>query len=413
MSSTRQKTAPKYCLHKPSGRAYLRIRGRVRYLGAYGSPESLETYGRLVAELAAQPAPGSSTGDSRSTSPTVVELADAYWEFCKGYYRKKDGTPSEWLDYIHPVLTDHLAQLYGRTPAEEFGPKSFKAIRQRLVDGHKSRTYINKIMGVIARCFKWGVSEELIPPSVYHGLSSVDGLRKGRSDAREPSPILPVEATLVEATLPYLPAVVADMVRFQRLTGCRPGEVCQLRPMDLDRSGEVWKYSPEFHKTEYRGRERVVYVGPKAQAIIAPYLLRAPEAYCFDPSESETKRRAAMRENRKSKVTPSQRRRHKPHPRRTPATCYTSHSYMHAIRKAVDKANRAIVADAEEFQIEKPVLLPHWCPNRLRHARATEIRERYGLEQAQVCLGHSRADTTQIYAERNENLAIGVMKEIG
>ena len=47
--------APKYCLHKPSGRAYIRIRGRVRYIGEHGTQESLETYGRLVAEIAAQP----------------------------------------------------------------------------------------------------------------------------------------------------------------------------------------------------------------------------------------------------------------------------------------------------------------------------------------------------------------------
>ena len=43
----------------------------------------------------------------------------------------------------------------------------------------------------------------------------------------------------MNATLPDLPKVVADMVRFERLTGCRPGEVCQLRPADLDRTGEV------------------------------------------------------------------------------------------------------------------------------------------------------------------------------
>ena len=30
--------------------------------------------------------------------------------------------------------------------------------------------------------------------------------------------------TVVDATLPHLPAVVADMVRFQRLTGARPSE---------------------------------------------------------------------------------------------------------------------------------------------------------------------------------------------
>ena len=52
---TKKAKAPKYCLHKPSGRAYVRIRGQFHYIGEYGSRESLEAYGRLVAELAAQP----------------------------------------------------------------------------------------------------------------------------------------------------------------------------------------------------------------------------------------------------------------------------------------------------------------------------------------------------------------------
>jgi site-specific recombinase XerC len=42
-----------------------------------------------------------------------------------------------------------------------------------------------------------------------------------------------------------------------------------------------------------------------------------------------------------------------------------------------------------------------WAPNRLRHSAATEIRKNFGLEAAQVILGHSAADVTQIYAERD------------
>ena len=34
-------------------------------------------------------------------------------------------------------------------------------------------------------------------------------------------------------------------------------------------------------------------------------------------------------------------------------------------------------------------------------SREAEVREKYGLEAAQACLGHARADVTQIYAERD------------
>lgn len=55
----------------------------------------------------------------------------------------------------------------------------------------------------------------------------------------------------------------------------------------------------------------------------------------------------------------------------------------------------------------------HWHPNQLRHTYATKIRKEFGLEAAQVLLGHSRADVTQIYAERNQALAVGIAAKIG
>lgn len=55
----------------------------------------------------------------------------------------------------------------------------------------------------------------------------------------------------------------------------------------------------------------------------------------------------------------------------------------------------------------------HWHPNRLRHAFATVVRREYGLEAAQVTLGHSKADVTQVYAERNSRLALEVIAELG
>ncbi len=37
-----RKNTPKYCLHKTSGRAFLRVRGRVVYCGKHGTNESLK-----------------------------------------------------------------------------------------------------------------------------------------------------------------------------------------------------------------------------------------------------------------------------------------------------------------------------------------------------------------------------------
>jgi site-specific recombinase XerC len=54
-----------------------------------------------------------------------------------------------------------------------------------------------------------------------------------------------------------------------------------------------------------------------------------------------------------------------------------------------------------------------WHPNQLRHSFATRVRKEHGLEAAQVLLGHSRADVTQVYAERNQQLAATVAAKIG
>ncbi len=40
---------------------------------------------------------------------------------------------------------------------------------------------------------------------------------------------------------------------------------------------------------------------------------------------------------------------------------------------------------------------PEWMPLQLRHTAATVVRSRFGLEAAQVVLGHARADVTQVY----------------
>jgi site-specific recombinase XerC len=63
--------------------------------------------------------------------------------------------------------------------------------------------------------------------------------------------------------------------------------------------------------------------------------------------------------------------------------------------------------------IATPSLLPHWHPNQLRHSAATTIRKTFGLEAAQVILGHSRADVTQVYAERDNAKALEVIRKIG
>ncbi|MBU4270803.1 MAG: site-specific integrase [Planctomycetes bacterium] len=407
--SSKTVSVPKYRHHKGSGQAFVQVNGRRHYLGKWDSPKSKERYARFVAELAVSPAPVSVV-PAATEGLTIVELAAAYIDFAEGYYRK-NGKPTTHLPQLKAAIR-LVHQLYGSTLAVDFGPLALRAIQQKMVVTGASRRYINQHAGHVKRMFRWAVSMELLPPAVHQGLATVPGLKAGRTAARETLPVLPVADEVVDATLPHLPLIVADMVRFERLTGARPGEVCQLRPCDVDRNGEVWQYRPESHKTQHHGLARIVYIGPQAQQVLLPYLLRDAEANCFQPVESEQKRHEEQRALRRTRVQPSQRNRRKARPVLQPRTAYTKDSYRRAVARAIEKANAERTKEAEDMGIA-PMLLPHWHPNQLRHSAATEIRRQFGLEAAQVLLGHAKADTTQIYAERDSRLAVEVARKIG
>jgi integrase len=57
--------------------------------------------------------------------------------------------------------------------------------------------------------------------------------------------------------------------------------------------------------------------------------------------------------------------------------------------------------------------IPAWHPHQLRHTVATEIRKKYQSEAARVFLGHARLSVTEIYAERDLDLARRIAREMG
>ncbi len=383
---------PSYRKHKATGQAVVTISGKDIYLGQYGSKESRAEYNRIVGEWLANDCQLATAGPEI----TIVELIARWWKHAKQHYRR-NGKATGTEANFKPALT-LLKERYGHTEAGKFGPLALKSLRQKWIETGGSRRYVNDNVARVRQIFKWGVSEELVPPAVHQALACVSGLQQGRTEARESAPIMPVADAIVEQTLAHLPAVVADMIRLQRLTGARPGEVCILRPCDVDTTSDVWSYRPESHKTQHHGRERVIFVGPKAQDVLRPYLLRDKEVYCFSPADSERKRRAEQHEQRVTLLScgskPGSNR--KRSPKRSAGDCYTNDSYRRAIHRACLNND-----------------IPKWAPNQLRHTAGTEVRRLYGLEGAQVVLGHSQANITQVYAERDHQKAADIMREVG
>jgi integrase len=121
-----------------------------------------------------------------------------------------------------------------------------------------------------------------------------------------------------------------------------------------------------------------------------------PTAPVFSPAREREERFRRLRAARKSKVSPSQLRRKKANPLRVPKAEYHPHAYSAAIEKA-----------SKQHGVE------HWHPNQLRHLHATEVRKRFGVEGAQVALGHAHAAVTQVYAERNQALATRIAEQMG
>ena len=334
---------PKYRKHRASGQAVVTIFGRDHYLGPHGTKVSRDAYDRLIAEFLASGRKNIAPDNVLEVETTVVEVLAAYWKYCQGYYRK-DGKPTSEVEAMKVVIRDIKAD-FARLPVAQFGPNALKRVRDRWIARGLTRPGINKYQRRATRIFRWAVAEELAPPSVIQALAAVTGLRKHRSTAPEPPPILPVAIPVVEKTLPHLPATLADMVRFQLLTGARPGEVCKLRPGNVDRSGDVWEFRVDGHKTEHHGRIRTVFIGPEAQKILTPYLLRAPADSCFSPAEVMAKQREERHSRRVTPLSygnrPGKRagtRELKGAKPRSPGDSYTNSSYRRAIHYACDKA---------------------------------------------------------------------------
>ena len=327
------------------------------YLGKHGSEASRREYDRIIAEFIANGRQPFHSPDEILVENLVVRFLD-YVEneqnFC-------DGTKKR----ISAVLR-RLNDLYGKQLVSQFSPTALKSIRRQYIDEGLSVDTINNYIGIIKQIFYWGGEEEIVPAEVTGALRTIKMLQKGRSSAVEYDPTEPVDDETVEKTLLHVMSPqIRDMVRVQRFIAGRPQDIHNMRFCDIDRSGDVWKYVPFTHKTKKKGKVRMLPIGPRAQEILKPYLDR-----CNEESEQFVFPRPKAKN---------------PH----------SH-YANKIATACKKAG-----------------VPVWTPNQLRHAGGTEVRDKFGLDEAQAIMGHSSARTTEIYAKVSFEKAAKVAREIG
>lgn len=356
---------PTYGLHKPSGQARCYINGKTVYLGVYGSEESRIRFGELVGKLIggqqidpiARTKVGSTTCNlpEADPGPSVGELCIAFLRHAETHYVKNGKQTSE-VHIVKSVIRP-LNELYGLTPANDFGPLALKAVRAKMIEIGWRRNTINAAMSRIRRIFKHAIANELIDASVLVRLQTVAPLLAGRTEATDNPPREAVDEMRIEAVRKRVSQLVKDLIDLQRLTGARSGELLQLTTGVINRTGDVWVAELSDHKTRHHGQRRILHFGPKSQLILSRYFSADPDVKLFPIIRT---------------------------------------AYCRAITRACDKAKIA-----------------RWVPHQLRHTAADTVRQSFGLEHTQSILGHAKADMSEHYAKAGAAKAAEVARAIG
>lgn len=354
---------PKLCRHKRSGIAYAThptTGKQVSFQHQYGTREAQAAYDRWIAELAArrQDVAG---GAPPGTAVLLSELLADYVSWAKKYY-VKGGKPTTEVKLIARVVKE-TTTLFPDLAAAAFGPSQLKAVRQAFIAADWNLASINAQVAKLVRAFRWGVENELVKPEHLVSLRAVKALAPGRCPARPPQPVPAVDAAHVRAAAAKAREPYATMFLVHLATGMRTGELLAMEGGRIDRSAAPWIYSPRHHKTDHRGKTKLVYIGPEARALLAPLLLK----HGGGPLWIGYRHRP---------VSPS--------------------AYTDEIKRACGLAG-----------------VPYFRPLQIRHRFLTDARRAAGIEGAQALAGHSNLSTTEIYAEKRHDLAASVIEKIG
>lgn len=363
--------------------AYVTLSGRRIMLGPWNSKEAKRRYDLEISQWLAR-------GRMAAPPPEdalVVECVALYTKHCEDYFRDSPRSLERVKLALAPVVN-----MYGRKAASEFGPSHLRAVRETMINNKLCLTTINTRIGIIKQMLRYCASVEVIPAEVWHKALTLENLKPGRTAAKQPRVVGPAPLADIEAVKPHVTASVRGLIELQLLTGARSGEICTLRSCDIDMIGAVWIVKVARHKNAWRSKTRTLYIGPKGQHVLKPFILaRRPGEYLFQPEDYYRERSEAgtvhRRPNQK-KNTPKTERKITDH--------YTASTY----RRAVERGCKA--AD-----------VPVWHPHQLRHTCASEMVKKYGIESTRALLGHSHLDATQLYAEMDEAVVLKIAAAAG
>ena len=292
---------------------------------------------------------------------------------------------SRW--WILRKVADVL-QPYFTTPAAEFGPRLLGDAIRNMANtpmkngkGLPTKKYCREVAAEIKRIFKKAVAREQVDAERLVALNALTELPT--ENARDSVERDPVGIEVVEDTCAVLPPVVADLLRFILLTGCRPSEATSATPSVIDTTVTPWVLQPKDHKTKKKGHDRIIQIGPKARVILNRWLSGKKEnelVFSRDDLERATTSNMITIRNLKSDRQE-----------------FNRDDFKRYLKRAIAKQG-----------------VPHWSPYQLRHAGLTAIREVGGRDAAQAQAGHSDGAITERYTRKTlENAASEIVERIG
>ena len=355
-----RKPSFEYSFHAASGQAYVRIRGEFHYLGKFGTHESRVRHQNLVAAAQAR----------RATLDLVRPLSIGELAECYLAAMLKEYGAKAWQAVEAKRIALAVCERFAGLEATAFGPKSMQHIQQAMLERNNlSRAGVNRLVRRTISMFKWAVSEELVPASVWQALQTVRPIRFGKG--RETKVRVAADSGAVEAVIQHFQAngkhSAAVCVRFMRATGCRPGEAYSATPADFRLSDATPIYTVRHHKCESRGMERLIVLNAAALDAVHSALAERP----------------------------------------------ATHGPLF-----VNSAGKAWIDTTMAHMIEracKSLGIARWVPYQLRHLAATEAVNRTGNEAAAAAmLGHSpNSEIIRRYSRNRTELAAQAAKAVG
>lgn len=359
---------PPVRLHRPSGQGRFRWHGRDYYVGPYGSAEAAIRYAELLCEIGergdVQPVPV-----MPDSGPSVAYVVAEWRRLERPRYDPEGHSPRQY-DTALGVLLRCCRDL----PAAEFGLARLRAVREAMVARKWARVTINRHVVRLQTVWRWAEERELVPRGAWAGLRVLKPIPRGDRRVPDHPPCRPLDQGEYELLLLGCHPLLAAMVEVQWLTAVRSGELRRMR------AGEVVDatFRPLRHKNTWRGHDRAVPLGPRARAVLAPWLAgKAGDDFVFPTSRGSRRGRPPVYHG---------------------ARCYTAEGYAQAFARAAHAVG----------------LPDGLAPYGLRHGAKRRLEQAVGLDAARVVLGHSTPDTTARYAaERDLDAARRLAEEMG